>query len=136
MTMPKPQWIARRTFLMAASYGVLALLPQYFLEGWISWNFPPPVTHPESFYGFIGVALAWQVVFFMIASDIVRYRPLMPVAVLEKAAFGIPVMVLFIQGRVDVFMLAVGLIDLGWGIAFAMAYHRTRNYSISKVSSG
>ena len=37
---------------------------------------PPPVTHPEFYYGFVGVALAFQLVFLTIASDPLKYRPL------------------------------------------------------------
>jgi len=54
---------ARRVFAAAGIYGVLVLAPQYFMEGRIGRDFPPPITHPEHFYRFIGVALAWQVLF-------------------------------------------------------------------------
>ena len=52
---------ARWVFLVAGVYGVLVVLPQYSLEARIARDFPPPITHPEYFYGFIGVALAWRV---------------------------------------------------------------------------
>jgi len=42
------------------------------------------------------VAVSWQVAF-LIAQDPARYRPLMIPAVLEKATFGIAVLVLFAQ---------------------------------------
>ena len=51
---------ARRTFLVAAVYGVIVLLPQSFMEAAIGRDYPPPITHPEHFYGFVGVALAWS----------------------------------------------------------------------------
>jgi hypothetical protein len=54
---------ARRLFLIAGIYGVLVLAPQYFLEAKTGRDFPPPITHLEHYYGFIGVALAWQVFF-------------------------------------------------------------------------
>ena len=53
--------VARWVFLVAGVYGVLVVLPQYSLEARIARDFPPPITHPEYFYGFIGVALAWRV---------------------------------------------------------------------------
>lgn len=113
---------ARRVYLAAAIYGFIVLVPQYFLEA----SLVPPTTHPEQFYGFIGIALAWQFVFVMIARDVRRYRALMPVTVLEKLAFGLPALILYLQGRVPVPVLAVGLIDLLLGTLFAIAYVTTR----------
>src|SRR5687767_9709755 len=54
---------ARYTFLAAGIYGMLVLVPQYFLESRIGDDNPPAITHPEYFYGFIGVAVAFQLVF-------------------------------------------------------------------------
>ena len=113
---------AGRTFLIAGIYGLLALVPMYFLEGRIGRDTPPPITHPEYYYGFLGVAVAWQVVFLVIARDPVRFRPLMVLAVLEKAAFGLPVVALWLGGRLAAPMLAAGLIDLGLGVLFVVAY--------------
>jgi len=113
---------ARRVFRWAAIYGILALAPGYFLETRIGSSQPPPITHPEYFYGFIGIALAWQVVFLVIARDPVRFRPLMLPAVLEKLAFGGASLVLFALQRIGGPVLAGGLIDLGLAVAFVLAY--------------
>jgi len=66
--------VARIVFRVAGVYGFLALLPQYFMEQQIGRDYPPPITHPETFYGFIGIALAWQAAFLVIARDPVRFR--------------------------------------------------------------
>lgn len=116
---------ARRVFLAAAAYGVLVLLPQYFMEARIGRDFPPPVTHPEHFYGFVGVALAWQVLFVVVARDPIRYRPVMPVAVLEKLAFGVAAVVLFSQGRLHAAILGAGLVDLVLAALFVTAFRLT-----------
>jgi hypothetical protein len=116
---------ARRVFLGAAIYGVLVLLPQYFMEARIGRDFPPPVTHPEHFYGFVGVALAWQVLFVVVARDPVRYRPVMPVAILEKLAFGVAAVVLFSQGRLHPAVLGAGLVDLVLAALFVAAFRLT-----------
>lgn len=116
---------ARRVFLIAAVYGVLVLAPQYFMEARIGRDFPPPITHPEHFYGFIGVALAWQVLFVVIARDPVRYRAVMPVAVLEKLGFGIAAVVLFAQGRLHAAVLGAGVIDLVLAALFLAAFRLT-----------
>ena len=116
---------ARRTFRIAGVYGLLLLLPMYLLEGRIGRDFPPPITHPEHFYGFLGVAAAWQVAFLVIARDPVRFRPLMPVAVLEKASFGLAAVALWTGGRIPAPVLIPGLIDLALGVLFVVAYLRT-----------
>ncbi len=116
---------ARITFLVAAVYGVLALAPQYFLESYIGRTDPPAITHPEFFYGFIGVALAFQIVFLMISRDPVRYRPLMLASVVEKFSFGIAAVVLYVQGRLSANMLGAGLVDLVLGALFIASYFKT-----------
>ena len=60
---------ARRLFLIAGIYGLAVILPQYFLEARVGRDYPPAITHPEYFYGFLGVAAAWQVAFLVIATD-------------------------------------------------------------------
>ena len=116
---------AKRVFLGAAIYGLIALLPQYFLLDKTGRDFPPAITHPEYYYGFIGVAVAWQVVFLIISRDPVRYRPIMLAAILEKASFGLPAIALYATGRLSGQMLVAGLIDLALGVLFGIAYKRT-----------
>jgi hypothetical protein len=116
---------ARRVFKIAAIYGIIVLLPQYFMEKKIAIDFPPPLTHPEHFYGFIGIALVWQILFFLIAADPIRYRTLMPVAILEKLAFAVPCFVLYLQGRLSAVILVPGSVDLLLAILFAISYVST-----------
>jgi hypothetical protein len=116
---------ARSLFSIAGIYGLLVLLPQYFLEAKTGRDFPPAITHPEYYYGFIGVALSWQVVFLILARDPVRYRAMMIPAVLEKATFGIAAVVLFLLGRVSAVMLGFGIVDLVFGALFVVAYAKT-----------
>jgi hypothetical protein len=116
---------ARRVYLIAGIYGLLVLLPLYFMEARIGRDQPPAITHPEYFYGFLGVAVAWQAAFLVIARDPVRFRPLMLPAVLEKASFGLPAIALWLGGRLAAQMLAAGLIDLTFGVLFLIAYLRT-----------
>jgi hypothetical protein len=123
---PRPGVLfARRVYNVAAIYGIAALLPQYFMEQKIGRDFPPPVTHPEHFYGFVGVALVWQFAFLLIARDPQRYRPLMAITVLEKVSFGVPVAMLFLQARVPVPVLAVGAIDILLASLFATSFLKT-----------
>ena len=116
---------ARRVFRVAAIYGLLVLVPQYFLEGRTGRDFPPAITHVEYYYGFIGLAVAWQLAFLVIARDPVRHRPLMLVAVVEKLAFGVPAIILYSQGRLSAQLLGAGLIDLLLGTLFIASYMQT-----------
>lgn len=116
---------ARRVFSLAGIYGVLVLAPQYFLADRIGRDTPPPISHVEFYYGFIGVALAWQACFFLIARNPVRLRPIMIPAVLEKLGFGIPVLILFARHEVSGTVLVFGLIDLMLGALFVVSYLRT-----------
>lgn len=118
---------ARITYLIAAIYGVLVLLPGFFLEGQFSRTSPPELTHPEFYYGFYGSALVWQFAFFLIARDPARYRPLMLVSVLEKASFLIACLLLWSSGRLGMIGPFYGsLIDGVWMVLFAIAWTRTK----------
>ena len=116
---------ARRIFMIAGVYGILVLVPQYFLEESVGRDFPPPITHPEHYYGFIGVALAWQLLFLIIVRNPVRYRAAMVAAILEKLTFGLACVVLFIQGRLSSVVLGAGVLDLTLAVLFVASYRRT-----------
>lgn len=116
---------AKLTFLIAGVYGLVVLLPHYLLAARIGRDFPPAITHPEYYYGFIGIAVAWQIAFLLLAKDPVRYRPMMIPAIIEKGSFGIAVVLLFVLNRVSLPMLGAGLVDLILGALFVIAYMRT-----------
>src|SRR3982074_2170125 len=103
---------AALVFRVAAVWGVLIITPLYFLFDLISLNDPPPITHPGFFYGFVGTALAWQIAFFFIASDPVRFRPLMIPSIFEKFSYAAAVVILVVQGRMRSSDLLFGGTDL------------------------
>lgn len=117
---------ARRVFTGAWIYGVIVLLPLLFLETQIVERAPPAFAHPEFYYGFLGVALSWQLVFVLIAREPARLRPVMLPAVLEKVGWGVGVLVLVQQGRTSTFFLGGALIDLALAVLFLMAWQRSR----------
>ncbi len=117
---------AKVVFLVAGVYGLLVLVPQFFLETRIGRDTPPPITHPEFFYGFICVAVAWQVLFLILSRDPVRYRPMMIPAMLEKIGFPIAVVVLHFQGRLAPTIFAPAAADLILFVLFALSYKKTR----------
>lgn len=113
---------ARYVFLIAGGYGVLALLPAFFAERALT----PPLTQPQFYYGFIGLALVFQLIFFAIARDPVRFRVLMLIAVLEKLSFFAPSMALYAMGRIGMSNFFIGaVIDGVWMVLFLIAWLRT-----------
>ena len=123
--------IASRVFLIAGIYGLIVLLPLYFLEEKTGRDYPPPITHPEYYYGFIGVTIAWQILLLIISRDPIRYRPIMVPPMLAKSSFVIAVTILFLQGRVSSATLGASMIDLLLVILFLVAYFRTPEQSTS-----
>jgi hypothetical protein len=117
---------ARRVFTFAGVYGLIVIVPLYFMERSIERLAPPAITHPEFYYGFAGVTVAWQLAFLVIGRDPLRYRALMPVAVVEKASFVIAVAALLAAGRIAPIAGSGALGDLILGVLFMIAYRRTR----------
>lgn len=117
--------LPRRIYTIAAVVGIAMLAPLYVMEARIAELSPPAVTHPEHYYGFVGLALVWQLAFLLIARDPIRYRPLMPITFLEKLSFGGAVVWLYLAGRVDTMVLGAGLADLTWLLLFVIAWRRT-----------
>ena len=116
---------AKRVYLIAGIYGLIVILPQYFLEDKNDRDFPPAITHPEYYYCFVGITVAWKVAFLVMSRDPIRYRPLMIPTMLEKASWAFAAIALFLLGKLSVPMLGAGLLDLTLGILFVMAYART-----------
>ncbi len=125
---------AKWTFLIAGIYGLLLVAPMLFIEQQMSQNFPPAITHPEYFYGFVIGTTAWQLVFLLIGRAPLRYRALMLPAILEKT-YGFAALALFAQGRIPAVVLGAGLIDLVLGTLFVIAYLKTRNAVIARQST-
>jgi len=116
---------AKWVFLIAGIYGILALVPLYFFESQIARDYPPAITHPEYYYGFVGVGLAWQIAFLVIASNPSRFRMMMLPAVVEKMTYGIAMTILYSQHRVAPAVMGFAAVDLVLGIMFVIAYLRT-----------
>jgi hypothetical protein len=117
---------AKYVFWVAGIYGLAVIAPLYFLEESIGRLTPPAITHPEYFYGFVGAALAWQILFLVLATDPVRLRPMMLPAVVEKVTWELALVVLFVQHRLPVSVMAVGSFDWIFAALFVAAYLATR----------
>jgi hypothetical protein len=115
---------ARWVFLLAGIYGVLVVTPNYFLETKMGQDYPPAITHAEYFYGFAGVALAWQVAFLNIATDPARYWLIMLPSALEKFSFAGALYWLHFSRGLPAILLVFGTIDLLLGVLFLIAFAR------------
>jgi hypothetical protein len=116
---------AQIVFAVAAIYGIAMLPPLYFLIDAIGRANPPAITHAEFYYGFVGAAILWQFVFILIGRDPIRMRSMMPIAVLEKFAYTVPVVILYLHGKATINTLIPSLGDPVLGILFIAAYLRT-----------
>jgi len=116
---------ARITFYIAFFWGLLILTPLLFIFNVIAEKDPPPITHPAFYYGFSTTALAFQFVFFLIARDPVRFRPMMIPSILEKFGYAAALTALYLQHRLHPQDLALGLIDALFGVFFLIAFAKT-----------
>lgn len=133
--MPRQILFARRVFFWAGIYGSLVLAPLYFMEGKLARDFPPPFSHPEQFYGFLGVALAWQFAFLLIASDVPRYRLFMLPAIVEKLLSSISALLLYAADRIAAITAAPAVVDLALALLFIVAFVRCRGLSGSEANN-
>jgi hypothetical protein len=126
-TLPRvsPDRFARRVFTGAGVYGIVCLAPMYGVERLVGEMEPPPITHPEFFYGFVGLALSWQLAFLVIGRDPVRYRALMLPSIVEKVTWFVAVIVLVALGRTRATLLPFAIVDLGLAALFLVAHRRT-----------
>ena len=115
---------ARLVFALSGVYGLGVLVPMYFEQSKFERLAPPVVTHPELYYGFVGVGVAWQLAFLVIAVQPARYRLMMIPSMVEKFSYAAAVLVLGFQSRVSSMMLAFGTVDLVLGVLFVVAYLR------------
>jgi hypothetical protein len=115
---------SRWLFRIAGIYGLIVLVPQYFMERMVGEQTPPAITHPEYFYGFIGVGIAWQIAFLIVSQDPIRFRLMIIPSVIEKYSFGISAIALYFQQRLPPILIGAAIIDLVLGTLFIVAWRR------------
>ena len=116
---------AKVVFWCAGVWGIVVLAPLYFMLRTVNLHAPPAITHPEFYYGFVGVALVWQFAFILIATDPVRFKPMMIPSMFEKFGFFATMVVLHSQMRVIRGQVIVAIPDLILGLLFVAAYFKT-----------
>jgi len=107
-------------------WGLAVVTPLFFLFDYVGAQYPPAITHQDVYYGFVTVTLAWQVAFLIISRDPVRFRPLIPAAILEKFAYVAALAALYAQGRIPFGLASAGIPDFLLGALFVAAFVKTR----------
>jgi hypothetical protein len=113
---------AKIVFYVAFAWGILIFTPLYFMFDTIGRQDPPPITHPGFYYGFAIVGLTFQFVFFVIARDPVRFRPMMLPSMLEKFGYFASFVALYFQHRLHGSDLVFAGVDLVLGVLFVLAF--------------
>jgi hypothetical protein len=118
---------ARWIFRIAGILGLIEIAPLFFAAAMIGQSQPPAITHLEFYYGFAGIAFAWQIAFLIISRDPVRYVPLMPALFLEKLLFPVAVFALYAQRQVSAQMFPGPILDLAWLALFVVVWLKLRH---------
>ena len=116
---------ARTVFVGAGIWGIAVLTPLYWLINITGRRYPPPADYPHFFYGFLSVALAWQIAFLIIGINPLFFRVLMIPSILEKFGWVATLAVLYGQSRIPAIDARAALPDLALGILFVVAFVKT-----------
>ncbi len=128
--MKDPFRFARRFCYFAGWYGIFLLVPLLFMETKFGSKYPPPVSHPEFYYGFIAIALSWHVAFLILSRNPLAHRTFLIPAGLEKLTFAFSCIALFIFGKAPSYVMLFGGIDLVFASGFFYAYWRLSNLTM------
>ena len=116
---------AQAVFIGAGIWGLVVLTPFYWLVDVTGRRYDPPATYPHFFYGFLAVALAWQIAFLVIGLNPTRFRALMIPATLEKFGYVATLAVLCGQGGIATVDALAAVPDGLLGLLFMVAFVKT-----------
>ena len=116
---------ARIVFVGAGIWGLAVLTPLYWLIDITGRRYPAPVDYTQFFYGFLSVALAWQIAFLIIGINPLLFRALMIPGILEKFGWVTTLAVLYGQSRISAIDAQSAIPDLALGILFVAAFVKT-----------
>jgi hypothetical protein len=118
--------LARFVFIGAGIWGIAVLTPLYWLVDISGRHYTVPSDYPQFFYGFIGVAIAWQIAFLIIGSNPARFRTFMIPAMIEKFGYVATLLFLYSQSRISALDMQPAIPDGLLGLLFVAAFLRTR----------
>ena len=119
--------IAKSIFLIAGFLGLLSTIPLVFAENMMG------VKQPEFYYGFVFLNICWQILYLIVSSDPIRYRPMMIPAFLAKGSGTVALTWLYLIGRVSSQWIAIGAVDGIFAILFLVAFLATRSESMKRA---
>ena len=116
---------AKVVFVGAGVWGIAVLTPLYFLVDITGRQYAIPVDYPQFYYGFLSVAMAWQIAFLVIGTNPPRFRWLMIPAIIEKLGYVAVLAVLGWQARLPTVDLMPAIPDFVLGCLFMLAFAKT-----------
>jgi len=117
---------AKVVFVGAGIWGIGVLTPLYWLVDVSGRRYGVPTEYPQFYYGFLSVAMAWQIAFLIIGSNPARFRMLMIPGILEKLGYVVPLVVLYQQARVTWADAQAAVPDFALAILMMLAFVKTR----------
>ncbi|UCG28470.1 MAG: hypothetical protein JSV24_03670 [Bacteroidales bacterium] len=113
--MKRAKWI----FLTAGIFGLILTIPLVFAEKVIS------VQEPEFYYGFVFLNICLQIIYVIISTSPIRYRPIMIPAFLAKATGSAALTLLYFIGRISFQWIIIGAVDGIFAVLFLIGYYST-----------
>jgi hypothetical protein len=113
----------RIIFKGAGYYGIIVMLVLLLAPAQVLGE--PTVVHPEYYFGFVTVGMAWQIAFLVVGSDPVRFRPMMLVCVCEKFFYISLLFYFILTHRAPTRMVPAVVLDGSLGCLFIYAWRVT-----------
>jgi len=115
--------LAKWIFLIAGIFGLILTIPLVFAEKMMS------VQQPEFYYGFVFLDICLQIVYVIISTSPIRFRPMMIPAFIAKASGTVALTLLYLIGRVSFQWIVIGAVDGVFAVLFLIGYFSTpKNY--------
>lgn len=117
---------AKVVFVCAGIWGIGVLTPLYWLVDVSGRRYGVPTEYPQFYYGFLSVAMAWQIAFLIIGSNPARFRMLMIPGIIEKLGYVVGLSLLYQQARVTWADAQAAVPDFALAILMMLAFVKTR----------
>ena len=126
---------AKVVFVGAGMWGIGVLTPLYWLVDVSGRRYGVPTEYPQFYYGFLSVAMAWQIAFLIIGSNPARFRMLMIPGMLEKLGYVVGLSLLYQQARVTWADAQAAVPDFALAILMMLAFVKTRSSMIYTLNT-
>ena len=116
---------AKLIFRVAAVWAILALTPILFFPNRIGNPVPRPLTEPEYFHGFLALSLLFALLYLVIATNPIRYRPVMWIGILQKFVYPLAIFGLLSTHRAPPTKSFYAGVEFLFGLLFILALIKT-----------